>query len=62
LAESTVNVGSIADFTLYMPEEIFTFESSHIKSVSKNSPFIGETLKGKVLGLLNKNQLFLNKI
>ena len=62
LANSTVNVGSIADFTLYMPEETFTFESSHIKSVSKNSPFIGETLKGKVLGILNKNQLFLNKI
>lgn len=62
LNTSTVNIGNIADFTLYLPEEIFTFNASHIKSISKNSPFIGETLKGKVLGILTKNQLFLNKI
>jgi dihydroorotase len=61
LATSTINIGSVADCTLYLPEETFTFETSNIRSISKNTPFIGKTLKGKVIGILNKNQLFLNK-
>ncbi len=46
-----------ANFTLFNPDVEFVFEQKHILSKSKNSPFIGTTLKGKVLGIL-KNQQF----
>jgi dihydroorotase len=51
-----IEEGAMADFTLFNPNESYIFENKHIYSKSKNTPLIGKTLKGKVLGVIkNKN-------
>jgi dihydroorotase len=50
-----------ADLTMFLPDETFTLEERHIHSKSKNSPFIGKQLTGKVIGIINADKLFLNQ-
>lgn len=52
--------GEMACITLFNPTAEFIFGPDMIRSRSKNSPFIGRNLKGKVLGIINKAQLQLN--
>jgi dihydroorotase len=61
LAPSTIQTGSKAELTLFAPEITYTFNRSHIKSASHNSPFLGKNLTGKVIGIVNKDSLFLNE-
>jgi dihydroorotase len=44
--------GSPAEFTVFDLEEEWTYEEKNIKSKSKNSPFLGQKLKGKVKGVV----------
>lgn len=60
LAIPEIKEGETASLTLFLPEAEFIFEASMIHSKSKNSPFIGKTLKGKVIGIINKSHLHLN--
>jgi dihydroorotase len=61
-AESiTIKENEKASLTLFNPVEKWTVEEKDIKSKSKNSPFIGIELKGKVIGIINKKELILNK-
>lgn len=53
-------VGQEASFTLFNPEASFNYNKSDIKSKSKNSPFIGKELKGRVYGIINKNEYAIN--
>ena len=55
-----IKEGATASLTLFVPDEEFTFEESMIQSKSKNSPFIGKKLKGKVVGIINKSNIHLN--
>jgi dihydroorotase len=55
-----IKVGEAATLTLFLPDTEFVFEESMIKSKSKNSPFIGKNLKGKVVGIINKSTIHLN--
>ena len=52
-----IQVGMSANLTLFNPEEAFVFEHEHLRSTSKNSAFLGQTLKGSVYGTINNNQL-----
>lgn len=44
----TIEVGKIADITIYDENERYTYTEEMVVSKSKNSPFIGKELKGKV--------------
>ena len=44
----TVQEGKVADLTIFDPKEEYVYSKDMIVSKSKNTPFIGKTLKGKV--------------
>jgi dihydroorotase len=51
----------VADFTLFTKAGEFIYDEKTIKSKSKNSPFINKQLKGKVIGIINKDKVYLNQ-
>jgi dihydroorotase len=55
-----IKEGAIACLTLFNAEEEYIYEEKMIRSKSKNSGFIGKKLKGKVIGIINKNSVVLN--
>lgn len=55
-----IKEGATACLTLFNPEAEFIYEEKAIRSKSKNTPFIGKKLKGKVIGIINKGQIHLN--
>jgi dihydroorotase len=54
-----VKAGGKAKLTLFDPAKKWTFTSKDIRSKSKNSPFIGKELTGRVTGIINQSQLVL---
>ncbi|HMP29020.1 MAG TPA: dihydroorotase, partial [Saprospiraceae bacterium] len=54
----TIDEGRTAELTLFDPDLEWTFATS--KSTSKNNPFLGQTLKGKVIGTLVSNSYYAN--
>ena len=44
----SIEVGKVADITIFDPNEEYTYTKEMIVSKSKNSPFIGKKLKGRV--------------
>lgn len=46
----------VANLTLFSPNEEWVLELRDIKSKSKNTPFIGKKLKGKVKAVFNKSK------
>ena len=55
-----IKEGEDANLTIFDPSLECVFKAEDIRSKSKNTPFIGQKLKGKVLGVVNNNQLILN--
>jgi dihydroorotase len=55
----SVQPGGEARLTLFNPSENWT--PTAFQSRSRNSPFAGRTLQGKVLGIINKEKVFLNQ-
>ena len=52
LTSPTIAEGSKANITVFSPTQEWTYEEKNIVSKSKNSPFIGKTLKGKVIKVI----------
>ncbi len=52
-----LEVGELANLTLFSPTETQVVKLESLVSKSKNSPFIGKTLTGKVYGIVNQNKL-----
>jgi dihydroorotase len=61
LQPTIIKEGEQANITFFSPDLEWTFEKKHIQSKSSNTPFIGNKFKGKVLGIINKKQLHINK-
>lgn len=55
-----IKEGAKASLTFFLPEEEYTFSEKDIFSKCRNNAFIGKTLKGKVIGIFNADQLFLS--
>jgi dihydroorotase len=49
-----IETGEKANMTLFSDTETWEYEATAIVSKSKNSPFIGNTLTGKVKAVFNK--------
>jgi dihydroorotase len=52
--------GATAVLTLFNPETEYQFDENMIYSKSNNTAFIGKKLKGKVVGIINKNKIIIN--
>ena len=50
--------GAMAEITVLDPDYEWTFDKDHIYSKSGNSPFIGESLKGKVELTISTNSIY----
>ena len=53
---ATIKEGNRAVITMFDPNMKWTFTEKDIKSLSRNSPFIGKSLKGKPIGIINNGQ------
>lgn len=56
----SLKTGNKADISLFTTEENWTFGKENIVSKSKNSAFLGQKMKGKVIGIYNNGQLIMN--
>ena len=56
---AVITPGKMANITVFDPDLSWHYSKEKIHSKSKNSPFLDKTLKGKVLGVINKNQAVL---
>lgn len=54
---SSIEVGSIADLTFFSTTGNTNFTKSEILSSTYNTPFLNQTLNGKVFGILHNGQL-----
>ena len=52
-----VEIGAKAELTLFNPDTEYVFEEENIRSLSKNSAFLGKELKGEVFGVVAKGEL-----
>jgi len=49
-----------ANLTLFIPDIEYVFREENIYSKSKNNAFAGKGLKGKAIGIINGDKVFLN--
>jgi dihydroorotase len=59
LETASIKEGSKASLTLFEPLKKWTVAEHDLKSKSKNSPFIGKELTGKVTGIINGDKVML---
>jgi dihydroorotase len=57
---NSINQSNIADLSLFVPDGNWVFQRENIGSKSKNSAFLGQQMKGKVIGIYNNGQLIMN--
>lgn len=52
ITSNPISIGTYADLTLFDPNESWDFNQESNQSLTPHSPFYGQTLKGKVLGII----------
>ena len=55
----SIEIGQKANLTLFSPDEEYVFDEKDIYSKCRNNAFVGKKLKGKVIGIINGENLFL---
>ncbi|GGD56466.1 dihydroorotase [Emticicia aquatilis] len=61
LENVSIKEGNEANLSIFDPTIEWVYETKMIQSKSKNSPFIGKTLKGKAKAVINKGKIYINK-
>ena len=61
IEETEIKIGTQADLSLFNPINSFVFSDDNVLSMSKNSIFIGSSLKGKVYGTISNGKMTLNE-
>ncbi|MDB5191356.1 MAG: dihydroorotase [Segetibacter sp.] len=61
LPSYSIEENAIADLTIYDRNEEIEITKNSFKSKSSNSPFIGHKLRGKVIGIINKEKVSLKQ-
>lgn len=61
LAIPQITEGAAACLTLFTPDTKYIFQENQQHSMSKNNAFVGKNLLGKVIAIVNKNKICLNK-
>ncbi len=59
IASPSIEIGQKANLTLFSPDEEYVFNEKDIYSKCRNNAFLGKKLKGKVIGIINGESLFL---
>jgi len=54
LPDITLHEGNAASFTIFTTEDTSIYQQADLKSRGMNNPFLGQELKGKVLGIITK--------
>jgi len=62
LPRAEIKEGAIAALSLFLPDSTTVLQEKNIQSLSRNNPFISKELKGKIVGIIHKNQSSLNTI
>ena len=60
IVDDSIQIGNVADLTLFNPLSEYIFKEENVLSKSKNSIFLGSKLKGKVYGVINNGLIELN--
>ena len=58
LPSVSIQEGRLANLTVFDPEREWVYKREAIRSKSRNSPFIGQKMKGKVLAVFNNRQSY----
>ncbi|MEJ7770005.1 MAG: dihydroorotase [Chitinophagaceae bacterium] len=61
LKQQNILANTPVNLTLFQPGSLFTYHEQSRHSKSKNSPFIGKELKGRVAGIIRGNHLCINQ-
>lgn len=57
-----IKEGEKANLTLFNADEEWTYTEKEVRSKSRNSPYLGEKLKGRAVAVYNKNRFVENRL
>jgi dihydroorotase len=60
LGKTVIQQGNYADLTLFSRHKSYIFKEEKIKSKCKNTALLNQELKGSVIGIINKEKVYLN--
>lgn len=58
----TIKVGEKANLTIFNTDEEWTYSDKEVRSKSKNSPYLGDTLTGRATAIYNRGRFVENKL
>ncbi len=61
LSPATIAENQPANLTIFDTETEWTFAYTDIRSLSKNTPFVGQRFQGKVWGIVSQGQAWINR-
>jgi len=57
-----IKVGAAANLTFFNTDEEWVFSSKEVRSKSRNSPYLDQTLKGRATAIYNNNRFIVNTL